>query len=314
MNKFGKVVHCRLSSGKSDIAVVDEYHIPICPYLTNYLDGSIKQVINTKRAYASQLLFIYRYFNSKKIDIPTRIRNGEYFTGKEYEEFKRYCSYKNYEWMKEEANISSFKRFSDKQLDKMIHASSSSNELVTASTLKLRLYLFANFIEYLHNQHHFTAKPDSQVQYKYSTLIRQIIEDRKSIRDENEKVIDPFQSEIPDVVYRALKECIEPTSPNNPFTLAPRHRNYLIVKLAMEGGLRRGSLIKLKLSDIKDDWDNPRVTITRTPNDPTDPRRDKPSQKTKSHVTAISKSTMKSLVSYVEYVRSTVSLRQHSLT
>lgn len=303
MTDLGKVVHCKRASGESDIAIVDEFHIPICPYLTNYLDEHVKQVINTKKAYAYQLLFIYRYFNSKQIDLPKRVREGEYLSNKEYENFKRHCSYRDAEWMKVDSNVSSFKIFNDKMLDKMIHSSMASDELVSSNTIKLRLSLFKSFLSYLHNLHHFTASSGSPPQYKYNLLIEALENYRKKLVNENVKVLDPFESEIPDKIYMALKECIKPDSPNNPFTKDVRQRNHLIVRLAMEAGLRRGAIAKLKLGDIKDDWGVPRITITRTPNDPADPRQDKPSQKTKMHVSPLNKNTMKDLVSYVETAR-----------
>lgn len=305
MESVGRIFLHRDTEGKSDVTIVDESCLPICFFLTSYMDDSISQVINTKKTYATQLLFIYRYFDGLKIDIPARVGRGEYFAPEEYEKFKRHCSYRDMDWTKAGGNVSSFKQFSDKQLDIMIHASASSSELVSAHTIKLRLSLFANYVRYLYELNHLTAEQTSDVKFKYDTLMRKISDDRWRIKPQNKDVRDPFDSVIPDAIYSALKECIEPFSPNNPFTLTSRQRNYLIVKLAIEGGLRRAAIAKLKLSDIKNDWFNPRIRITRTPDDSSDTRLDRPSQKTKAHVTALSKDTMKRLIAYLEHERST---------
>lgn len=303
MGNFGKIAVSRSSNGKTDITIVDDSHIPLCFYLSNFMDKDISQVLNTKKTYANHLLFIYRYFQSKQIDIPSRVIEGKFFTTKEYNDFRRHCTFKGADWMKESSNISSFQRFNDKQLDKVMYASTVADETVASSTIRLRLSLFKQYVENLYNKYHFTAKPDSDVQYKFDALSRQIKGDIKGIKDQNEKTVDPFDSEIPSEIYESLKECIEPGSPNNPF-LSSRLRNYLIVTIAMEGGLRRGAIAKLKLGDVIADWNNPRLRITKTPNDEADSRKNKPSQKTKAHVCPISKRTMEILKKYIEDVRS----------
>ncbi len=54
---------------------------------------------------------------------------------------------------------------------------------------------------------------------------------------------------IPDDVFLKFLEMVMPSSPNNPFK-ASRVRNYLIVNLLVQGGIRRGALAKLKVSDF----------------------------------------------------------------
>jgi len=181
-------------------------------------------------------------------------------------------------------------------------SSTVADDVAASSTTKIRLSLFKNYVEDLYNKHHFTAKADSDVQYKFDILSREIKSDIKGIKDQNEKTVDPFDSEIPFEIYESLKECIEPDCASNPFS-SSQLRNYLIVTIAMECGLRRGAIAKLKLEDVVDAWDNPRLRITRTPNDPADSRKNKPSQKTKAHVSSISKRTMKILKKYIEDVR-----------
>ena len=85
MESVGRIFLHRDTEGKSDVTIVDESCLPICFFLTSYMDDSISQVINTKKTYATQLLFIYRYFDGLKIDIPARVGRGEYFAPEEYE-------------------------------------------------------------------------------------------------------------------------------------------------------------------------------------------------------------------------------------
>lgn len=58
---------------------------------------------NTRLTYAKVLLFVFRYFAVKSIDLPVRVESGEFLTREEYDEFKRYSKYK------EEAEIEDLK-------------------------------------------------------------------------------------------------------------------------------------------------------------------------------------------------------------
>jgi integrase len=64
--------------------------------------------------------------------------------------------------------------------------------------------------------------------------------------------------------------------------------------------MRVGALAKLKLSDIIEEWDNPRLLLTRTPDDITDPRKRKPQQKTKPLASPISKQLLKTIKHYID--------------
>lgn len=301
MNRTGRVISFKTQSGGGDISIVDENFIPLCPFLTTFLEHY--KTLNTKKSYANQLLFIHRYFVTKSIDLPSRIRDGRYLTIEEYEGLHRHCHYKKSEWMGNGGNVSSFTQFRDKQLDKLIHASRAADDKVINNTVKIRLTLLIEYIEHLHYMHHFSCNPGSEAQHKFDLLIHKAKKDRKLLKEENSQVRDPNESVLSDEIFDQLVRTIDPSSPDNPFTNTARTRNYLIVKLVMEGGLRRGAVAKIKLSDVHDDWHNPRIRITRTPNDPTDPRKDIPSQKTKQHVVPVSKDTMKKLLNYVENIR-----------
>lgn len=80
------------------------------------------------------------------------------------------------------------------------------------------------------------------------------------------------------MIFFKLLEIIKPFSPDNPWTESSRTRNKLIVDIFIETGIRLGALNKLKISDIKEGAEGTRLHITRTPNDPTDPRKLSPAQ------------------------------------
>lgn len=76
-----------------------------------------------------------------------------------------------------------------------------------------------------------------------------------------------------------LREVIEPDSPDNPFKPSLRLRNYLIVRLLLDLGLRRGELLTIRVSDCSVGSEGS-ITVHRRPDDPDDPRRYKPATKT----------------------------------
>ncbi|WP_172980246.1 site-specific integrase [Tardiphaga sp. P9-11] len=76
-----------------------------------------------------------------------------------------------------------------------------------------------------------------------------------------------------------LRQVIDPNHPENPFTSAVRFRNYVIVRLLLELGMRRGELLGIKLGDCAINSAST-ITLHRRPDDPEDPRPYKPATKT----------------------------------
>ncbi|NAW98554.1 tyrosine-type recombinase/integrase [Vibrio sp. V23_P3S9T160] len=200
-------------------------------------------------------------------------------------------------------NVVSFAYYSDKQLSNLIHSTKNTEARVSANTAKLRLKQFITYVEYLYNTFHFANNPLESISIAFSDLKRTVKADIRKIKEQNNEVNDPYESAIPDDIYFKMLEIIKPWSNENPFK-GSRLRNQLIILLFNDTGIREGALAKLKISDIKMDWSKPHILITRTPNDPTDQRKKKPSQKTKAHASAISKNTLKLLKNYIENERS----------
>lgn len=117
-----------------------------------------------------------------------------------------------------------------------------------------------------------------------------------------QKIGDPEESVIPDDIFAKLLEMVMPSSPNNVFK-ASRVRNYLIVNLLVQSGIRRGALAKLKISDCHFYGNYDQISIYRSRNDPTDPRTEKPNQKTKAHLATVSPNLMAQVKFYIDHIR-----------
>ncbi|MET0462602.1 MAG: site-specific integrase, partial [Chitinophagaceae bacterium] len=76
-----------------------------------------------------------------------------------------------------------------------------------------------------------------------------------------------------------LREVIRPGARRNPFKAKLQFRNYLIIELMLATGIRRGEVLKIKLSHLPH---GPKVTLTieRSSDDPLDTRRKEPKVKT----------------------------------
>lgn len=80
-----------------------------------------------------------------------------------------------------------------------------------------------------------------------------------------------------------LRRVIEPDHPDNPFRADVRFRNYLIVRLLLDLGIRRGELLGIRVEDLEL-GSNGTVMVHRRPDDPLDPRTRKPNTKTESRL------------------------------
>lgn len=84
-----------------------------------------------------------------------------------------------------------------------------------------------------------------------------------------------------DRLQRLLEIC-HPDSCDNPWKTPYRQRNFLIVLMMATLGVRRGELLKLRVSDCHLARTIPEIRIQRSPDDPADPRINEPQVKTES--------------------------------
>jgi integrase len=101
-----------------------------------------------------------------------------------------------------------------------------------------------------------------------------------------------------------LREVVKPEGRRNPFKPAVRFRNYVIVELMLATGLRRGEVLKVKLSHLPR---GPKQTLTvqRAPDDKDDTRRNEPAVKTREREIPIAKSLAVDLWRYAQKHRKT---------
>ncbi|TCG02902.1 tyrosine-based site-specific recombinase CMGI-7, partial [Paraburkholderia steynii] len=82
-------------------------------------------------------------------------------------------------------------------------------------------------------------------------------------------------------LQRLLHVC-HPHTCDNPWKKPHRLRNFLIVLMMATLGVRRGELLKLRVSDCHLSRAIPEIRVERSPDDPADPRINEPQVKTES--------------------------------
>lgn len=289
---------------------------PACLYLNAYLNGNHNSPIsvgknkissqasafNTLKKYAYELKFLYCYFIEQGINLVERVSSGEFLSRQEVDDFVRACKLYADNTATFENNIITI---SDKRIRDAIHATSHNQPQVSAHTLRQRLIRLRSYIEYLYVQHHYDQEitnTQTRIEDKFRKFQLYINTFISSTRENNTIVKDAFESVIPSDKFFYLLEIIKESSSNNPFK-SSKLRNQIIMQILINTGVRVGVVLKLKICDLIEDWDNPRFLSTKTPNDPTDPRLDRPSNKTKAQSVSISLELLKLIKLYIQTIR-----------
>ncbi|MBA3998569.1 MAG: site-specific integrase [Candidatus Accumulibacter sp.] len=282
------------------VSIVDDFDCPVCPYVSTYLSTLTGQSFNTQLRKANELFFVLSYFQKTNIDLVVRIQSGELISNKEYLQFYLASTSKK---NSAEDSLAVPHIISDKALRNAISANKSQLVRVSNETQLGRIRRLRDYMEDLFKHFHDSYSVGKDIVDRFDRLTAAIKLDEKSLGgNKSQYVGDPSDSVIPDDLFCRLLEIIRPSSNDNPFK-GSKVRNYLIVSILIQSGIRRGALAKLKISDFHFQKNYDAISIYRSGVDPTDPRLEKPNQKTKSHLATISPELMGQIKYYVDYVR-----------
>lgn len=272
--------------------------LPYSFWLTAWLQDSFA-AFHTARKCAYQLKFISEYFHQENIDFIERIIDGSFFTKQELEDFFSHSLYKSENHSGYECNVVNINKLTLKTLDNLTYTKRHNLNKVGVSTVKIRVNTFSLFIQWLYEHVYASRIPPQDIEIRFKDIVARVNRFCRSLKDDNAVVKDVHEQAIPDEVYFKLLDVIKPFHPNNLWIAQAKLRNNIIVQLLNETGIRLGALCKLKISDLLTDK-QPRIRITRTPNDSSDTRKMPASQKTKAHTSAISPELMEAVLLYVK--------------
>lgn len=279
-------------------SIVNDMDCPVNPYVSAYINCSlISKAPNTTKRYVNELLFTIKCFD----DLPNRAESGRFISLQEYSDFYNHCCYQQN--IIKNDSIIVIPTVDDKHIRNVMAANQRVNARVQPQTVQGRIRTLRKFIEWLFIKFHYDNDTNRVILQKYEQLITRIKLNEEDLgRNKTTEVRGFEESVIPDDVYLRLLEMILPSSPNNPFK-SSKIRNYLIISLLNQSGIRRGALAKIKISDCRFHGTYDEIKIYRSGADPTDTRNDVPNQKTKSHLAVVDKKLMEQLKFYIDHTR-----------
>ena len=286
------------------IAFVNTHEIPVRPLSNAFLyDVFLNSSFATKERIANELKVAIEYFDSLSIDLEYRVASGKFLTSSEISAFYGKMKLKK-ESFESEQKISTISNAHSKNIRNAIAASIYVSNKVSTQTCTGRVRTLRKYLDYLFNYFHGDKVPTREISESFKTMSLKIKikEDYGSVEPTSSPV-SIVDSVIPDNVYDLFLEVIKPSDLRNPFK-GSKLRNYLILSLMAQTGLRRSEVCKIKISDCQLYDDFNKIKVYSTPNDPTDPRLNKPNKKTgRAHLSGINSSLMYKIDFYIKSVR-----------
>lgn len=146
---------------------------------------------------------------------------------------------------------------------------------VKNQSLYIRLTYIARYLRWVARQSAEPCQPQSSedVQSLIASMVETLCELRPQIHSQS-----GVKKGLSQEAISCLLKLVDPASPENPFEISVRTRNYLMVLLLGSTGLRGGELLGLKVTDFQFELNE--FLILRRHGDPTDPRSNQPVAKT----------------------------------
>lgn len=287
-------------------SIVDKWSCPVDPYLSAYLNTFAGYALSTQCRYGHELLFVLKHFSSQDIDLVQRVASGTLLNMSEYSSFYYRCAQID-EPKTGKKRRSVFSNIEDKTIRNILASNGFQSSKVSNSTHQGRIRRLRSYLAWLFGQFHDVSAVSEHIEDKMHKLTQKMIADERSLNfQKTQEVRNPEDDAIPPEVFCRLLDVIRPSSPENPFSRSNRLRNYLIVEVLLDTGIRRGALGKLKISDLRSDRSGASLWIYPAWDDPEDPRLNKPNQKTKAHLAYIKPYIMDALHFYIEHVRNQI--------
>jgi len=246
-------------SGEIIPLLVDEDGLPI-PSPNEFILSRRSLSTNTLLRNTRELAVLYRWLKEHKIDLDLRIRSNKLFS---------------------EAEING------SLVEYLRKDQASKKEVVSPHTFNLRLTTIRQYLIWLIDVHVSTL-PMTDVRYELiheakNTLIRwtsKAFINAPKAGNINRKSLSEKEVNF-------LLECLHPENPEGFARFeAIKHRNYVMISLMLNCGLRPGELLSLRVEDIQIGAISA-VTVTRRPPDPKDTRKPRPSIKRNSKIIPI---------------------------
>lgn len=230
------------------------------------------------------LMFLYLWADLRGIDVGHRLGEGVFLSLSEIIDLVGFCGRYLDDILPD---------LEDRRLNVVRLASrkASKTNTIQSREKRNRLFVIRSFLEFTSADHLSQLQQWPDRWSLYDKIRRECL-DRLGeyiggLRASNRDDVGHREGLDPEVIKRLLAVSA-PDHPENPFQRRVRFRNYLIIRLLIELGIRRGELLGLYVSDFVPTGKKGTVTIHRRPDDPNDSRREKPGAKTAARVLPVS--------------------------
>jgi len=243
---------------------------------------------NTLRANLNVIRLLLLWCEENQVDLIARFQKKDFLNENEVESLTRYLQ------LKEEYRTEKVSSLIPRNKE-AIRAKIRRTESVSNQTLYIRLSYAADYLEWLANRF---LQHDS---YAVITDVRELIRHMGNLL----RMRRPVRSASPRKQKRGLTQeqidelltVIQPGHERNPFVEEVQQRNYLIVVLLYELGMRQGELLAIRVPDL--DFSRNELVIARRHDNPDDPRTIQPVVKTNDRRLPVNTKLIESIYNYV---------------
>ncbi|MAZ88371.1 MAG: integrase [Cellvibrionaceae bacterium] len=279
--------------GGSRQKVLMQAHMPVY-YPNLYITREMrKRSPNTQQAFLNHVGVLLGFFKAERIDIESRLNKRPASNYLDDAELSRFVQHAN--WKKS-------------VLDKKYEGVSllpSAHEEVGGTQAEARCEAAREYLVFLYEQLGDRRGCEAAVEWLKSCMKRKIKAVRPAWRKSSLDDIKELTCAQRDLLYEKLA----PDHPDNPFKRNPhRYRNYIIILLGLELGLRRSEMLLVKLSDI--DYARQSIDIVRPPEN-VDRRNPIPRLKTNERILPVSDLLMLAIERYRREYRISDNARKH---
>lgn len=275
-----KLIHCRFSSGQRLPLLVQAGDAAPLPVLVPFIYVQLKlrhRAYNTAAAHLRAIQAFYSYAKSRDMDIDEAILT---------------CHF--------EAILSLLDGYaiwlqSGSQADNLIarigKAGTVLFQQISSRTRDQYLRLLKKYLSWCVTRYIPRVRQNSATQVDINVVfadVADVIERRFESHIINARPERTRYRSLTDTQLQIVRTLIRPGAAANPFPERLQLRNWLMIELLLETGIRRGELLKLYTTDINKGSQHAYVSINDREHDPRDPRVEEPALKTHGRTVGIS--------------------------
>ncbi|CAI8881920.1 MULTISPECIES: tyrosine-type recombinase/integrase [Pseudomonas] len=275
-----KLIQCRYSSGQRVPLLVQDGQAAPLPKLVPFIYVQLKlrhRAYNTAAAHLRAIQAFYTYAKSRELDIDEAILAGRF-----------------------EAILALLDGYaiwlqSGRQADNLVArigtAKTTSFPLIDPRTRDQYLRLLKQYLSWCVTRYIPRARQNSTTLANIEVVfadVADVIERRFESHIINVRPDHARYRSLTDAQLQIIRTLIRPGAAENPFPERLQLRNWLMIELLLETGIRRGELLKLYTTDINQGSQHAYVSINDREHDPADPRAEEPALKTHGRTVGIS--------------------------